>query len=49
MAATYIANLQGASIKNGSDGNYIRLLAYPDGKLIMYNSRTQESKTYPAP
>jgi competence protein ComEC len=49
VAASYIANLQGASIENGSDGNYIRLLAYPDGKLVVYNSRTQKSKTYPAP
>ncbi|MGH9616479.1 MAG: ComEC/Rec2 family competence protein [Acidobacteriaceae bacterium] len=49
VAAPYIANLKGANIKNGSDGHYIRLLAYPDGKLVVYNSRTGESKTYPAP
>jgi competence protein ComEC len=49
VAAPYIANLKGASIQNGSDGHYIRLLAYPDGKLVVYNSRTRESKTYPAP
>ncbi len=48
VAAAYIANLKGASIKNGSDGHYIRLLAYPDGRLVVYNSRTQQSKTYPA-
>lgn len=46
VAAAYIANLKGASIENGSDGHYIRLLAYPDGKLVVYNSRTQQSKTY---
>ena len=46
VAAAYIANLKGASVQNGSDGNYIRLLAYPDGKLVVYNSRTGESKTY---
>jgi competence protein ComEC len=49
VAAPYIANLQGANVKDGSDGHYIRLLAYPDGKLVVYNSRTQQSKTYPAP
>ncbi len=49
VAAPYIANLQGASVKDGSDGHYIRLLAYPNGKLVVYNSRTQQSKTYPAP
>lgn len=47
VAAPYIANLKGASIKDGSDGHYIRLLAYPDGKLVVYNSRTRQSKTYP--
>lgn len=49
VAAPYIANLKGASMKNGSDGHYIRLLAYPDGRLVVYNSRTRQSKTYPAP
>jgi hypothetical protein len=49
VAAPYIANLQGATVKDGSDGHYIRLLAYPDGKLVVYNSRTGQSKTYPAP
>ncbi len=43
VAAPYIANLQG-----GSDGNYIRLSAYPDGHLVVYNSRTRQSKDYPA-
>lgn len=49
VAAPYIANLQGASVKDGSDGHYIRLLAYPNGKLVVFNSRTNQSKTYPAP
>jgi beta-lactamase superfamily II metal-dependent hydrolase len=49
VAAPHIANLQGATVKDGSDGHYIRLLAYPDGKLVVYNSRTGQSKTYPAP
>ena len=49
VAAPYIANLQGANVKDGSDGHYIRLLAYPNGKLVVFNSRTQQSKTYPAP
>ncbi|MHB1936124.1 MAG: ComEC/Rec2 family competence protein [Acidobacteriaceae bacterium] len=48
VAAAYIANPQGASVKDGSDGQYIRLFAYPNGKLVVYNSRTQQSKTYPA-
>lgn len=48
VAAPYIANLKGANMKDGSDGNYIRVSAYPDGKLVVYNSRTQQSKTYPA-
>ncbi|MEO6966220.1 MAG: MBL fold metallo-hydrolase [Acidobacteriaceae bacterium] len=47
VAPANIANLKGASIHNGTDGNYIRLLAYPDGKLVVYNSRTNQSKTYP--
>ena len=46
VAAPYIANLKGANVQNGSDGHYIRLLAYPDGKLEVYNSRTGQSKTY---
>ncbi len=43
VADVYIANLKG-----GADGNYIRLSAYPDGKVVVFNSRTQQSKTYPA-
>ncbi len=49
VATPYIANVRGASVKGGTDGHYIRLLAYPNGKLVVYNSRTSESKTYPAP
>lgn len=43
VAAPYIANLKG-----GSDGNYIRLSAYPDGRLVVYNSRSKQSQNYPA-
>ncbi|HTU51983.1 MAG TPA: MBL fold metallo-hydrolase [Acidobacteriaceae bacterium] len=49
VATSYIANVRGASVKGGTDGHYIRLLAYPDGKLVVYNSRTGQSKTYLAP
>jgi competence protein ComEC len=48
VATPYIANVKGASAKDGSDGHYIRLLAYPDGKLVVFNSRTDQSETYPA-
>lgn len=48
VATPYIANVRGANVKSDSDGHYIRLLAYPNGKLVVYNSRTGESKTYPA-
>ncbi len=47
VSTPYIANVRGAS--GATDGHYIRLLAYPDGKLVVYNSRTGQSKTYPAP
>jgi competence protein ComEC len=43
VAAPYIANLKG-----GADGNYIRVSAFPDGHLVVYNSRTQQSQSYPA-
>ncbi len=43
VAAPYIANLKG-----GADGNFIRLTAYPDGRLVVYNSRTGKSTNYPA-
>jgi competence protein ComEC len=49
VATPYIANLRGANAKGGTDGHYIRVEAYPDGKLVVYNSRTGQSKTYPAP
>ncbi|HET9099367.1 MAG TPA: MBL fold metallo-hydrolase, partial [Acidobacteriaceae bacterium] len=49
VAASYIANVKGASVKDSTDGHYIRLLAYPNGKLVVFNSRTAQSKTYPAP
>jgi hypothetical protein len=49
VATPYIANVKGASVKAGTDGHYIRLLAYPDGKLVVFNSRTGQSKMYPAP
>ena len=45
VAAPYIANL-----KDGTDrGNFIRVSAYPNGKLVVYNERTRQSKVYPAP
>ncbi len=47
VAAPYIANLKGAAANQ--DGNFIRLTAYPDGALDVYNSRTGQSKSYPAP
>ena len=43
VPAPYIANLKGTDV-----GNYVRLSAYPDGKLVVYNDRTKQSKTYPA-
>ena len=49
VATSYIANVRGASVQGGTDGHYIRLLAYPDGKLEVFNSRTGQSKTYRAP
>lgn len=49
VATPYIANVKGASMKDGSDGHYLRLLAYPNGKLVVSNSRTGQSKTYPVP
>jgi len=49
VATSYIANVRGASAGGGTDGHFIRLLAYPDGKLVVFNSRTEQSKTYSAP
>ena len=45
VAPQYIANLKGTP----DLGHYIRLSAYPDGKLVVYNDRTRQSKVYPAP
>ena len=42
VAPGYIANLKG-----GSDGNYIRVSLFPDGRMVVYNSRTRASKSYP--
>jgi competence protein ComEC len=42
--AEYIANLSGAEDK----GNYLKLTASPDGQFAVFNSRTGESKSYPA-
>jgi len=44
VAAPYIANLKGKDT-----GYYIRLQAYPNGRLVVYNARTQQSTNYPAP
>ena len=44
VAAPYIANLQGKDT-----GNYLKLTAYPNGRLVVFNARTGESKIYPAP
>jgi len=43
-AADYIANLSGTEDK----GNYLKLTASPIGNFAVYNSRTQENKTYSA-
>lgn len=39
----YIANVQGPD-----DGNYLKLTAWPDGKFEVFNSRTKQTKQYPA-
>jgi competence protein ComEC len=44
VAAPYLANLQGKDT-----GNYLKLTAYPNGRLVVFNSRTGTSKNYPAP
>jgi len=43
-ANEYIANLSGTEDK----GNYLKLTASPDGQFAVFNSRTQESKSYSA-
>lgn len=39
----YLANLKGPD-----EGNYLKLTAWKDGSLAVYNSRTKETKKYPA-
>jgi competence protein ComEC len=39
----FIANLEGPDT-----GNYLKLTAWPDGKIAIFNARTRETKTYPA-
>lgn len=48
VLAPYIANLKGANTQDATDGHYIRVSAYPNGKIIVFNSRTGQSKSYPA-
>jgi competence protein ComEC len=43
VAAEFIANPQGTDA-----GNYLELIGYADGGFDMFNSRTQETKKYPA-
>ncbi len=43
-AAEYIANLSGEEDK----GNYLKLTASEDGAFSVFNSRTQQSKSYPS-
>ncbi len=43
VPAQFIANLEGTDT-----GNYIKLTAWPDGKFEVFNSRTNETKQYPA-
>jgi len=42
--AGFIANLQGPDA-----GNYLKVMAQPDGSFAVFNSRTKETKTYSAP
>ena len=43
VPAEFIANVKGPDA-----GNYIKLTAWPDGKFEVFNSRTQQTKLYPA-
>lgn len=43
VPAKFIANVQGPDT-----GNYLKLTAWPEGKFAVYNSRTKETKSYPA-
>jgi len=44
VAAPYIANPKGTD-----KGYFIKLLAYPNGRLVVFNARTGQSKNYPEP
>ena len=44
VAAPYIANPKGTD-----KGYYLKLLAFPNGRLVVTNARTGVSKNYPAP
>jgi hypothetical protein len=37
-----------ANVKAPDTGNYLKLSAWPDGKFEVFNSRTQQTKNYPA-
>jgi len=43
VPAEFIANVQGPDT-----GKYLKLTAWPDGKFEVFNSRTQQTKQYPA-
>jgi competence protein ComEC len=43
VPAEFIANVEGPDA-----GNYLKLTAWPDGKFEVFNSRTQQTKQYPA-
>jgi competence protein ComEC len=43
VPAEFIANVQGPDA-----GKYLKLTAWPDGKFEVFNSRTQQTKQYPA-
>jgi len=38
-----------ANVKGGADGNYLKVVASPDGSFSVTNSRTGQTKAYPAP
>jgi competence protein ComEC len=42
VATEFIANPQGPDL-----GHYLRLTAWADGSIEVFNSRTQKSKRYP--
>jgi competence protein ComEC len=43
VPAEFIANVEGPDT-----GNYLKLTAWPDGKFEVFNSRTKQTKQYPA-